>query len=183
MKLTFREAPESVRSALQMQFPFIVARSKVGAEIFADRSFTTDSFGPIPTYISDIGLVGGMQSPRKLGWRYLILHADKPVAVADFEATEQGGATLASIHYRAGAEHLFEALLIAKDCPGNACEVRLLMFPRLRLVTVWLFGRRSLYVIAGSLQDIPRTPLTRAELLAHIERKHEVNLVRRRITN
>jgi hypothetical protein len=184
MNLTLAVAPEHAAAALAEQLAPIVSGSRLAARRLGGKSLS--ALGPIPLYHGELDATGTRIRSRMLGWRYLVMHQEAPVAVVDLERGRGGKLTLSHIHYEVGAAHLHQALSALEKYADSPRQIRLIVFPRLHLHAIWLYSRRPIYLITHASASGPdgpdglNRPLTRKEMTDFIIGQHQARMRRAR---
>ena len=78
----------------------------------------------------------GLQAARPVGWRFVVEHQERPVALADTFLDEAGRHVLGQVnygHFVAGTAQAFEVARTSSG-PGDVADVELLQVPALHLL-------------------------------------------------
>ncbi|WP_175011426.1 hypothetical protein [Burkholderia lata] len=181
MELKLQPAPGGIQAALAQQLALVVAHSKLGAQHLTGKKLYAQ--GPLPIYVGDITVAGAISRPRRVGWRFLIVDDNEPLAVADLEQRSRTELALSSVGYGNAAVYLQQALSRLECLPGVSREVRVFLIPRLHLHALWLAGRTPLYVVSGAGDQGADATLDRKTMHGWLIHQHHTILGRRTLTN
>jgi hypothetical protein len=125
--------------------------------------------------LDDLQAGRALEAARPTGWRYLVLHAGAPVALAETVLDRDGNHLLAQVNYgpfAAGSARAFDA---AEELEATDTEARLLHVPALHFLALWLHEdtpEAVLVPIAPTISGITANqPYPAAELLADLSER------------
>ncbi|WP_213956956.1 hypothetical protein [Variovorax sp. dw_954] len=178
-----KPTPEAAHAALKEQLSLVIRTSHLASSKLGNK--TVEARGPIPLYTGDVAHPGNFKNPKRVGWRYLLMEGDKPLATADLKQATNGKLVLLSLHYETAATHLHRALTQCDSTTADSRELRLLVLPRLHAHVIWLFGKDQRFIVSHShaMQADQNQPLTKQDLTKFVVQRHTEIFERRRLTN
>ena len=129
----------------------ILERASLAKDDGEPRFSNISMLGPLPLYEGVQTANAGTFSAEQVGWRGLIRGDDKPIAIIDFPF-QPGSRTRPSAIVRGeeAAAALDKALQLsaieAASVDRTYSELRFLRFSSALITTLWLYGRRPLFI-------------------------------------
>jgi len=107
---------------------------------------------PLQVYVLDLKDVGkkSLKNAQAVGWRYIVMHEDQPVAAAEVDAG--GGSKVQFSHFNTGpfVEETARAIIQAEGLDEVAkkdYEARILRIPALYVMALWLHSDKDDIII------------------------------------